>query len=118
MNLSTSLDKYLTTPFDDGFENYFEAVTEKLSNEFFDKNKDWVMESKQFENWIEICRNKELNPSVTSKIIQRAHRFKMYYEKLISVAHTNLTVKKGRKEYAPTSFEIQNEINKIKKQVV
>ncbi len=114
MNLSVSLDKYLTTPFDDGFENYFEAVTEKLSNDFFDDNEDWVMESKQYQNWVEICRNKKLCPTATSQIIERAHRFKMYYEKLISVAHSNLTIKKGRKEYAPTIYEIQNEINKIK----
>ena len=34
-------------------------------------------------------------------------------QKLISQAHYNLTVKKGRKEYAPTSHEIQEEIDRM-----
>lgn len=34
-------------------------------------------------------------------------------EKLISQAHTNLTVKKGRRDYAPTSTEIQEEIDRM-----
>lgn len=35
------------------------------------------------------------------------------FEKLLSQAHTNLTVKKGRKEYAPNKDELQEEIDKI-----
>ena len=34
-------------------------------------------------------------------------------ERLISEAHTNLTVKKGRRDYAPTSTEIQEEIDRM-----
>lgn len=34
-------------------------------------------------------------------------------QKLISQAHYNITVKKGRKEYAPTAHEIQEEIDRM-----
>jgi len=34
-------------------------------------------------------------------------------EKLISQAHTNLTVKRGRRDYAPTTAEIQEEIDRM-----
>jgi hypothetical protein len=35
------------------------------------------------------------------------------FEKLLSKAHTNLTVKMGRPEYAPNKDELQEEIDKI-----
>jgi hypothetical protein len=114
MDWKVSLDRYLTTPPDDGFTDYFENVSESLSNDFWDENEDWVLDSKEFENWVSKCFDKGKHPKTTARIIERLHRIKLYYEKLISQAHTNLTIKKGKKEYAPTIVEIQNEINKIK----
>ena len=35
------------------------------------------------------------------------------FEKLLSQAHTNLTIKMGRKDYAPNKDELQEEIDKI-----
>jgi hypothetical protein len=34
-------------------------------------------------------------------------------QKLVSQAHYNLTVRRGRKEYAPSAFEIQEEIDRM-----
>jgi len=34
-------------------------------------------------------------------------------ERLISQAHTNLTIKRGRRDYAPTTAEIQEEIDRM-----
>ena len=72
MNFSARLDRYLTTPPNDGFDSYFENVTEKLSNDFFEENEEWVMESLQYENWVEKCLNKGLSPINSAKIIERA----------------------------------------------
>jgi hypothetical protein len=78
MNFSVSLDRYLTTPFDDGFDNYFEAVTEKLSSEFFDDNEEWVLEDRgQYNTWLNRCyyqKQSGKNIKETAQVIERAHR--------------------------------------------
>lgn len=114
MNWKTSLDRYLTTPPDDGYDNYFERVCESLTDHFWDEQENWVLNSKEFENLTSRCFNKGKHPKTTAEIIERLHRVKLYYEKLVALAHSNLTIKKGKKEFAPTSAEIQNEMNKLK----
>lgn len=72
MKWKTSLDIYLTTPPNECYTDYFENITENLSNVFFDDNEKWVMESKQYEIWVEKCFNKGLQPICCAKIIERA----------------------------------------------
>lgn len=74
MNWKTSLDRYLTTPPDDGFDNYFENVCENLSNEFWDEHEDWILDSKEFEKSVERCFNKGCEPKYSASIIERAFR--------------------------------------------
>ena len=74
MNWKISLDRYLTTPPDDGFDNYFENVCENLSNEFWDAHEDWILDSKEFEKSVERCFNKGCEPKYSASIIERAFR--------------------------------------------
>lgn len=43
MNWKQSLDKYLTTPPDDGFDGYFDQVIELLPTGFYNEYEGWLM---------------------------------------------------------------------------
>ena len=74
MNWKTSLDRYLTNPPDDGFDYYFENVSESLSDEFWGEQEDWILDSKEFEKSVEKCFNKGWEPKYSATIIERAFR--------------------------------------------
>ena len=74
MNWKTSLDKYLTSPFDDGFDNWCELVTESMSNEFWERNENWILDSDLCNKWLNKLQDKE--PELAGQIIERA--FKRY----------------------------------------
>lgn len=74
MGWKQSLDRYLTSPPDDGFTDYFELVTEALTQEFFDANEDWVLDSKDFEKWVGKCFDKGYAPEKSALIIERAKK--------------------------------------------
>lgn len=80
MDWKQSLDRYLTSPPDDGFTDYFELVIEALTQEFFDDNEDWVLDSKEFENWVSKCYYSERDPETSAKIIQRARKIYEQYK--------------------------------------
>ena len=77
MNWKQSLDRYLTTPPDDGFTDYCERVTEAFSDDFFNTNERWILdETEQIDKWFNKLFSKGIEPIISSKIIERA--FKIY----------------------------------------
>ena len=71
----SSLDRYLTTEPDCGFDNWCEQVTESFTDNFFDNNEDWIMEYDGLCNkWLNKLIDKE--PKQAAILIERA--FKIY----------------------------------------
>lgn len=72
MNFKTALDKYLTTPPEDGSENYIDevwAIDEPLgmiSDKDYDDNNDLLID------WTIKCFDKGLTPEKAGRIIYRA----------------------------------------------
>lgn len=78
MNWKQSLDRYLTTPPDDGFTYYCEAVIEAFTDTFFDANESWILdEAEQLEKWLDKLFFSDVEPVKAAKIVERA--FKFYY---------------------------------------
>lgn len=69
-----SLDKYLTTEPDDGFYSWAEQVDNLFSEEFFNKNEDWIIKHDgQCNEWMnKLFYKKSKSPKLASEIIQRA----------------------------------------------
>ena len=42
MDWKQSLDRWLTTPPDDGFDDYCESVINALEEQFYEANEDWA----------------------------------------------------------------------------
>lgn len=85
MSFSTDLDKYLTTPPDDGFDTYFELVYEHYSENFYNNIGDFE-ESEQEHKWIEKLYDQDIQPEIASLIIERAYniyKHKLRYTKEI-----------------------------------
>jgi hypothetical protein len=73
MNWQKSYDNMLARgPQDDGFQNWCEDVVENMSNEFWDKNEDWVMDDDTANSWFNKLIDK--SPKDAAAIIERAHR--------------------------------------------
>ena len=76
MNWKQSLDRYLTTPPDDGFTDYCEAVTESFTDTFFDANESWILdETEQIDKWLNKLCFIGVEPEKAAKIIERAFKF-------------------------------------------
>ena len=76
MNWKTSLDRYLTTPPDDGFDSWVEdTIGNKLSEAFFNANETWVEAyDGQCNKWLnELFDRRDASPEQAAKIIERAH---------------------------------------------
>ena len=78
MNWKISLDRYLTTPPDDGFDGYFDQIVESFTEKFWDEHENWILDSKDFQTLVENCFNKGRDPKYSSKIIERA--FNIYHK--------------------------------------
>ncbi len=77
-NFQVSLDRYLTTPPEDGFTGWYEQVIEHLSDDFYTRNEDWVEEEGGMcTDWLN--RLFDRSPKEAATIIERAHR--MYVHK-------------------------------------
>lgn len=72
MDWKISLDRWLTTPPDDEFTDYCEYVVDAFSEEFYDKNEDWIIDSEQSDKWLSNLYRKSIDPKEASKIIERA----------------------------------------------
>lgn len=78
MDWKTSLDKYLTTPYDDGFDGWCEEIFERqFTDDFYNQNEDWIHEyDGQCNKWLNKLFAKGKTPTEASVIIERA--FKIY----------------------------------------
>lgn len=77
MGWKESLDHYLTTEPDNGFDDWCEAVLELLSDEFFEKNEDWVSNCNSTCNkWLNKIYDKKgyLSIQESAKLIERTHK--------------------------------------------
>lgn len=78
MKLEQSLDRYLTIPPDDGFDNWADEVLELLSTQFHEENELWIFGNNgQHNEWLQkLYYTKECSPIIAAKIIERA--FSLY----------------------------------------
>ena len=81
MNWKISLDKYLTTPYDDGFEDWANKVIEYMSDDFYNKNEDWInKDNGQCNKWLnKIFYNKCKEPKISATIIERSYKLYKKY---------------------------------------
>lgn len=75
MNWKKNLDKYLSSPpDDDGFDGWYDEVVEKhLTDDFFNKYEDFILESSgYFNKWMnKLFFEKGKSPEEAAKIIER-----------------------------------------------
>jgi len=79
MSWKVSLDRYLTEPPDDGFDNWSEKVINSFSEDFYNKNEDWIMDNtnkNQCNIWFNELFRRGIAPQETVLIIERA--FKLF----------------------------------------
>jgi hypothetical protein len=78
MNWKTSLDKYLTAPHDDGFDDWADLLINKITEPFYGNNENWINECDgQFNKWInKLFYKRGKSPEEGAKIIERA--FEIY----------------------------------------
>lgn len=76
MGFSESLDKYLTTPPEDDFNNWYEDLLgNKLSDIFYNSNENWIEESNgTCEKWINKLFNRDKSTTEAALIIERAYK--------------------------------------------
>ena len=73
MSFATDLDRYLTTPPQNRFVDYAEAVIEAFTEDFFEEQEDWIMNTtKQCDVWLDALFYKEYPPKLSAQIIERA----------------------------------------------
>ena len=73
------LDKWLTTPPDDGFDNWAEDVlANKISNEFYKENENWI-DGIQCNDWVNKLFERDVDTNKAAKILERA--FNIYIRK-------------------------------------
>ncbi len=75
MNWRDSLDRYLTTPPDDGFQDWSERVlSNEIGDEFYSQNSDWLEKSDGLcVEWLNILFDRSESPENAAKIIERAY---------------------------------------------
>lgn len=73
MNWKVSLDKYLTTPHEDGFDNWCENVLGMdLSDEFYKQNEEWILEYDGTCNkWLNKLYDRGYETKQAAKMIER-----------------------------------------------
>lgn len=75
------LDRYLTTPPEDGYSEYFERLYEHLTEEQYNEmNEALFIESETEEKWVDSLMYKEIDPRKSAEIIYRA--FKRFKDRL------------------------------------
>lgn len=75
MDWKVSLDRYLTTPPDDGFQDWSESVLDKIPESLYYENEDWFDSVDGVcVDWLNKLFDKEVSADVASKIIERAFR--------------------------------------------
>lgn len=74
MNWKIGLDRYLTTPPDDGFDDWCEEGLGKgISEAFYNAHEDWFNESNgQCNKWLNRLFDQGKDPIEAARIIERA----------------------------------------------
>jgi len=73
---SQSLDRYLTTEPDSGFETWCEQVTEHFTEDFYEQNEDWIEKSDgQCNKLMNDHFNKDTAPKLAAKIIEQERKW-------------------------------------------
>ncbi len=68
------LDRYLTSPPDNGFDDWAEQVMDSHTDLFYDANSIWLFGG-LYDKWLAKCfDDKNLMPKETAELIERAHR--------------------------------------------
>lgn len=76
MDWKIGLDRYLTTPPDDGFDNWCEDVCDRITNIFYDENEKWINDgSGQCNKWLNELFRRGKDATEAAKMIERAFRF-------------------------------------------
>jgi hypothetical protein len=80
MNWKDSLDKYLTTPPNDGFDNWIEDVLgNKITDTFYNENEKWIEENDGLcEKWLNYLFDRGKTPTEAAEIVERA--FNIYFK--------------------------------------
>lgn len=78
MNWKISLDRYLTTPPDDGYDGWLGVLYENITDDFYYLNEGWLLGNvdDQCDRWLEKLFRKGIDPAVGARIVERA--FKLY----------------------------------------
>lgn len=81
MKWKTSLDRYLTTPPDDGFDGWCEdVICNFITEDFYAANEDWIDEyDGQCSKWLDELFGRDKSPQQAAMIIERA--FKLFCKK-------------------------------------
>ena len=76
INLKKSLDRYLTEPPHDGFDNWVEDILEnQITDDFYAANEDWLYDYHGvFDRWLNLLCNRGKSPNEAAQIIERAHK--------------------------------------------
>lgn len=76
-NWKNSLDKYLTTPPDDGFDVWVEDVLgNKITDKFYNENEEWLEKHDgQCNKWLNELFNQNKNTTEAAQIIERGFKF-------------------------------------------
>lgn len=85
MNWKISLDRYLTEPPDDGFDNWVDKLLNHIPDDFYNENEAWFEDyDGQFNKWLnKLFYKKAKSPEQSARIIERA--FKLYKQKSLSL---------------------------------
>lgn len=76
MDWKISLDKYLTTPYDDGFDGWCEDVLgNKMTDTFYNENEKWIEDTNgQCNKWLNKLFYLGFEPRQAAEIIERAFK--------------------------------------------
>lgn len=75
MDWKTNLDKWLTTPPEDEFDNWCERVLELLSDSFFEENEEWILEDSGVCNkWLNELYREGYEPILAAIEIEKRKR--------------------------------------------
>ena len=70
---SIGLDRYLTSGPDESYDNFCEATTEAISDNFFDTNEDWIIDSDECNKLLSRLFKNGKSPKISAAIIERYH---------------------------------------------
>lgn len=74
MSWRNDLDRYITTPPDDNFTPWCEMVDNKFTDDFYNRNTDWITTpSGQCNKWLNELYNRNIEPEKASLLIERAY---------------------------------------------